>query len=268
MKEPFSKKDQLILNWGDDEVHTSRWFDKYNITNQSVSQFLSKQLLRRLGGGAYVKGKDKLNWQAAISTAQNELNLPIHVGGHSALNLLGLNHYLNFKEKPPIYVIARERIRTPIWLKQNDWGVEFQFKTSKLFRNNHRSTTKSATNSVVGLEVFKNSKFKIKISSRERAIMELIDNLDLSESFDTLEKSFEGLTNIRSDLTQKLLETCNSIKVKRVFLFMATRLELPVIKKLKLNKINLGSGKRVIVKNGQLDKKFSITIPYQPHRNG
>ncbi len=113
----------------------------------------------------------------------------------------------------------------------------------------------------MGLETFKKSKFKITISSRERAIMEMMDSLDLSESFETLEQYFEGLTNIRSELTQKLLNMCNSVKVKRIFLYVATRLNLPVARKLEWKKINLGREKRVVVRNGKLDKTFNITVP-------
>ena len=32
-------------------------------------------------------------------------------------------------------------------------------------------------------------------------------------------------------------------------------------KELRIEKINLGSGKRVIVQNGVLDKKYHITVP-------
>jgi len=42
---------------------------------------------------------------------------------------------------------------------------------------------------------------------------------------------------------------------------MAENNELPWYKKLNLGEIDLGSGKRVIVKNGKLDNAFKITIP-------
>ena len=89
--------------------------------------------------------------------------------------------------------MARERIRTPIWLERNDWGVEFRVKVSTIFAGE------------IGLNDFKRSKFAIKISSRERAIMEMIDTLDLRWSFETLEQYFEGLINIRANITQSLL---------------------------------------------------------------
>lgn len=249
MNESKSKQSQLFLNWSDNEVHTLNWFNSLQISNQLVHKYLNSGLIKKLGGGAYVKAKDKLDWQAAISTVQTELNLPIHVGGRSVFDLLGASQYLSRGKRPTVFVIIREKVRVPIWLKQNDWGVEFHFKTSRLFEDD------------LGFEVFKKSKFEITISSRERAIMEVIDTMDLSKTFETLEQYFEGLTNIRSELTQKLLETCNSVKVKRVFLYMVTKLDLPVSRKIDKKRIDLGSGKRAIVKNGVLDKTFNITVP-------
>ena len=51
------------------------------------------------------------------------------------------------------------------------------------------------------------------------------------------------------------------MKVKRLFLFMAETHELPWYEKLKVSEIDLGSGKRTIVKNGKLNNKFKITVP-------
>jgi hypothetical protein len=49
--------------------------------------------------------------------------------------------------------------------------------------------------------------------------------------------------------------------VNRLFLFMAEKHEHPWIEELALSDINLGSGKRVIIKNGALNKKYQITVP-------
>ena len=46
-----------------------------------------------------------------------------------------------------------------------------------------------------------------------------------------------------------------------MFLYMANKLNLPVLKKLNEKRIDLGSGKRIIAINGQLDKRFAITVP-------
>ena len=152
-------------------------------------------------------------------------------------------------KKAPVYIVKREKTRVPIWLKNNNWGVVFYFKNSSLFPSD------------LGLMKYNQSKFHFILSSRERAIMEMIHHLDLKDSFETLERYFEGLLNLRGSLVQKLLEDCSSIKVKRVFLYMADKLELSLMKHLNARRIQLGRGKRVISENGKLDKIYNITVP-------
>ena len=60
---------------------------------------------------------------------------------------------------------------------------------------------------------------------------------------------------------QRLLEECRSVKVKRLFLFMAEKAHHAWFEALDLDKVDLGSGKRVIAKGGVYDKKYQITIP-------
>ena len=242
-------KDRLFLNWKDEAVHTYSWFKSHDISPPSIQQCLKNKLIKKLGGGAYIKAKDKLNWQSALFTVQKELQLSFHVAGQTALEMQGSGHFVKIGKKAPVYIVKREKARVPIWLKTNNWGVVFHFKTSSLFPSD------------LGLIKYNRSKFRFILSSRERAIMEMINQLNLQDSFETLERYFEGLLNLRDSLVQKLLENCSSIKVKRVFLYMADKLELPLIKHLHIRRIQLGLGKRVVSKNGKLDKTYNITVP-------
>ena len=79
----------------------------------------------------------------------------------------------------------------------------------------------------------------------------------LQETFELM----EGLNNMRPALTQQLLETCRSVKVKRLFLFMADKAGHDWLSYLNLEKIDLGSGKRSIVKDGVYVPRYQITIP-------
>ena len=242
-------KDRLFLNWQDEAVHTHSWFESHGISHQAVHQCLKNKLIKKLGGGAYIKANDGLNWQAAIFTAQKELQLPFHVAGQTALELQGLGHFVKIGKKAPVYIVKRDNMRVPIWLKNNNWRVVFHFRASSLFSAD------------LGLMKYNRSKFHFTLSSRERAIMEMINRLDLRDSFETLERYFESLLNLRGSLVQTLLENCSSIKVKRVFLYMVDKLKLPVMRHLNTRRIQLGHGKRVISENGQLDKTYNITVP-------
>jgi hypothetical protein len=80
---------------------------------------------------------------------------------------------------------------------------------------------------------------------------------DLVECYQLL----EGLTNLRPKHLQEILQQCTSIKVKRLFFYMAKKAGHQWFKYLNLKEINLGKGKRSLVKGGVYNAEFQITIP-------
>jgi hypothetical protein len=71
----------------------------------------------------------------------------------------------------------------------------------------------------------------------------------------------EGLTNLRPKKIQELLEQCSSIKVKRLFLYMAEKAGHQWMQFLNVPKLNLGKGARTIVRGGVYVSKYDISIP-------
>lgn len=71
----------------------------------------------------------------------------------------------------------------------------------------------------------------------------------------------ESLLTLRPALVQKLLEACRSVKVKRLFMYMAERGSLSWVEQLDLTKVDLGRGDRTVVEGGRLDPKYRITVP-------
>jgi hypothetical protein len=71
----------------------------------------------------------------------------------------------------------------------------------------------------------------------------------------------EGLTTIRPAAVQELLENCKSVKVKRLFLFLAEKAEHSWFKYIDTQKIDLGSGKRSLAKDGVLVSKYQLVVP-------
>ncbi|HMQ05622.1 MAG TPA: type IV toxin-antitoxin system AbiEi family antitoxin domain-containing protein, partial [Pyrinomonadaceae bacterium] len=63
------------------------------------------------------------------------------------------------------------------------------------------------------------------------------------------------------DQVQSLLEKSTSIKVNRLFLYLAEKAGHRWFNQLKPELVNLGSGKRSIVKRGIYVDKYQITVP-------
>jgi hypothetical protein len=73
----------------------------------------------------------------------------------------------------------------------------------------------------------------------------------------------EGLTTLRPKILQPLLEKCSSIKVKRLFLYLASRAGHDWFKRLDPSKLELGSGDRTITKGGVYVAQYGITVPQE-----
>jgi hypothetical protein len=71
----------------------------------------------------------------------------------------------------------------------------------------------------------------------------------------------EMLNTLRPNVVQALLEQNISVKIKRLFLYMAEKAGHDWFKTLDLSQISLGSGKRLIAKNGLYNNKYQITVP-------
>jgi hypothetical protein len=71
----------------------------------------------------------------------------------------------------------------------------------------------------------------------------------------------EMLTTLRPQLVQQLLEQCASLKVKRLFMYMADKSQHQWFHALDKSVIYLGDGKRSFARNGVYISNYMITIP-------
>ena len=108
---------------------------------------------------------------------------------------------------------------------------------------------------------FGDGNWPILLSARERAILELVDELPDKETFHQADVLMEGLVNLSPRRMSRCLRQCRSVKVKRLFLWFAERHGQVWLDHLDRGGIDLGSGKRLLVRGGRLDRKNQITVP-------
>lgn len=249
----MSKINQILAQWTPRDVHTLRWFKHFEVEQRLAFQYAQSGTLRKIGEGVFVRPNDELYWPAAVRAMQEELGLNLHVSGLTALSLQGLSHQV--LAGGVIELTTYSRATLPAWVRKNDWGVAFRLKQSRMFKT---------PLSFIGQDM---KDLVIRVSPRELAFLEYIVVSDLTYSFSSLEDQLVSLRTMQSTVLQKLLEECSSVKVKRVFLYLSRELEMPYYKKLDLTRMNLGSGKRVVVEGGQLDPDFQITVPRKTEEN-
>lgn len=236
----------------------AHWLADHGYSRQLVYKYVQSNWLVSLGRGVYSRPQASVNWQGLLLGMQNFAGLTFHVGSVSALNVQGYAHYLPLGSDSTsggnvIHLWGQGKV--PAWVKVVALSEVLEFHTLKLF---------DESVSDIGFESVSSGvrDLPLRIASPERAILEVLyDVRDDVHSFSHAFELFEGLTSLKPKQMNELLQHCRSIKVKRLFLYMADQFSYPWIKRLQKDRLDLGSGKRVIVKGGKLDKQYLITVP-------
>ena len=243
-----SKINRLLSSQPRGVVLLSSWLVSQGYSSDLQKRYRKSGWLESIGTGAMIRTGDEVGYEGALYALQQQLGMSIHLGGRSAMSMLGKAHYLELSPKK-VVLFGGHSEKLPVWFKNYDWDLKVKYYQSNFLP------------SELGLTEVELKTFTIKISGAIRALMECLHlspkNQELSECYELM----ENLTTVRPDHVQALLEACNSVKVKRLFIYMAEKAQHTWVPYLDLNKVDFGSGKRSIVKNGAYVSKYQITVP-------
>lgn len=245
-----TKLNKLLNNWPRGAVYASSWLHKQGFGYDLLRRYRKSNWVYSIGDNAIARSGDKVDWKGGLYALQRQLEFPIHIGGKTALGLLGYSHYVSPKQMM-VTLYGLPGVRLPVWFKEYDWGTDIEFVTTKLFPAKENR----------GLQNYQSGELSLTISSSERAIMEVFHLVPQMQSLDEAKYLMENLATLRPALVQTLLKNCHSIKVRRLFMFLAEECNHAWVKKLDVSGINFGRGNRVIVKGGYLDPKYKIMVP-------
>lgn len=254
-----TKINQLLTQWPAGMVAVQPWLTQRGFYQQLVTGYIHSGWLVRVGRGAFARAGDKFDWTGGLHALQRQMELSIHAGGETALQLQGYGHFLPLGVAP-LWLFGQPGEKLPAWFKQYDWGREVRYFTTSVL-----GVGKDAQ---LGLTDFliKDS-YTVRISAPERAILEVLYHVQNGEGFERARLLMEGLTTLRPALVSKLLAASDSVKVNRLFMYLAENEGHAWIKRLDLSSVDFGSGKRVIVKGGYLDSKYQITVPERENKD-
>ncbi|MGI8811273.1 MAG: type IV toxin-antitoxin system AbiEi family antitoxin [Pyrinomonadaceae bacterium] len=250
-----TKINQLLESNPSGVVLQSSWLSKKGYSHDLQKRYRNSKWLESIGTGAMKRIGDEITYAGAIYSLQEQSSLSVHPGGRTALSLLGKAHYLEMATKR-VMVFGGKDEKLPTWFVKYDWGVTVDYYQSSFLPPD------------VGMSKADLTNFSIKVSGPARSILECLylapERQDLMECYELM----EGLNNLRPDQVQSLLEECQSIKVKRLFLYMAEKAGHRWFLSLNPDKIGLGHGKRSVVKDGVYVDKYQITVPRELEKNG
>ncbi len=230
---------------------TLKWFRMHGGYQQLIDAYQNSSWVTRIGSGAYIQYGDSVDWKGGLFAVQTQLNLPVHAGGRTALELAGFGHNIQMGKSSTVDLFKSGKTRLPAWFTEHSWADRLNIRSLNIFKKFPNTE----------LMKFSMGSYHIIISSPERAMIEMCALVPNYHSFEDTGHFMESLLSLRSDRVQDLLEICDSKKAKRLFLYLADVNNMPWFHKLNIGSVNLGSGKRVIAENGTFNKKYQITVP-------
>jgi hypothetical protein len=245
-----NKLNHLLSSWRENAIVTTKWLLQQGYSNQLLKKYCDNGWISKVGQGAYTKFHFRASWVGAIYALIHDLQLPVHLGGPTALELQGMGHNITFNfEQGSFYLFNNSRTKRnlPRWFREN-----FQnhiYAQYHLFKHEQNLETQSIEN------------LKLLVSSPEQAALELLALTPHAFDYEHAAHLIENLHFLRPELLQKLLQECTTIKVKRLFLYLAEKYQLPCFAHLKINQLDLGKGKRVIGLGGEYISTYQISVP-------
>lgn len=248
-----NKLNHMVLSMPYCSVITSEWLHEHGISSKLAWWYVKSGWLERISDKAYKKPHENILWTGVVSALQLQLKKPIHISGKSALELTGKARYLPMNNRISIDLATEEKVTLPTWLKSKNISANnIEIHQNKLLNGNIYEEF------LIQREI---NGQDITLACAELAILEILILVTNKQDFIEAAELMEGLPYLRVNKVQLLLEKCTSIKAKRLYLYLAAKNNHGWFKKLNLEKIDLGKGKRMIIKGGVYDAEFQITVP-------
>lgn len=216
---------------------------KLGYTKQLFYKYVKSGWLEKLGHGVYKKSNEILYPMRIIWALQNHLQKKqVYISLYSALSDAGIVHNLRYKER--LYI----SMHNPCF--KDRWVLNYQdikWYKINLFTN-------------AELHIVENDK-GVRSAAPERALIELVSLLPKKADFEEICNLLTIATTLRAKVIQELLENCTDFKTKRLFLFIAKKIDAPWLNRLSIGNIDLGKGRKQIGSGGIIDKDFNIILP-------
>ena len=259
-----NKLNLLLASLGDSDLVSSRWLQAHGYSRSLVARYVSSGWLVSPARGVYLRKGGRLQWQGVLRSLQQREGLPLYIGGRFALEMHGHEHYLRLGEAATVTLYGE--VRPPGWLGQLALPERFMFCGRPPFEWPLPRFTVETPDNVLrdqGLERHEvlSGLEPIVCSTPERAILELCDGPTGAGLVYEADSIMQSLATLRPRRVAELLRHCRSIKAKRLFLALADRYQHAWLRRIPLDGVDLGSGKRVLVPGGRLHPTYQITLP-------
>lgn len=238
-------------------VADAHWLDSQGISRFLTRKYVESGWLERLERGVFRRPAPQpapLDWRTCLLSLQHIMSYKIHAGGITALGEQGYRHYLPLGTPAPVWLYGDD---IPSWVPRLKLDAPLITRSTSLFTDPDLGLTENKSASALTTPWG----WALRMSSPERALLEVLDELPAHESFHNLDMVFEGLATLSPRRLTALLQSCRKIKVRRLFFVFADRHKHSWRERLNPDDFKLGTGDRALVKGGKIHPRYRIMVP-------
>jgi hypothetical protein len=191
--------------------------------------------LRRLARGVYCRPGETLSLNPSLVVLQQQI-AGLHVGGKTALEWYGVRQYVS--QQAALHLYGWVSARLPGWFVQHFPG---EYHRKRLFDEKPEQ--------MFGVGLFENREGTPQVSTPERALLELLDEIGVRQPLQEAREITESTYNFRADVLTDLLKRCTSVKTVRLCLQLGRELSLPWAGKLDATALPKGGDRPWISKS-------------------
>lgn len=191
--------------------------------------------LKRLARGVYCRPGEELSLYPSLVVLEKQI-AGLHVGGKTALEWYGVRQYVS--QRAVLHLYGWAAARFPNWFGQH-FPAEYHRK--RLFNEKPEK--------MLGVGRFENRDNAPLVSTPERALLELLDEVGVRQPLQEAREIAEGTYSLRAEVLMDLLKRCTSVKTVRLCLTLGRELSLPWAGKLDAAALPTGSRRPWISKS-------------------
>lgn len=241
-----NKINSLLSNSMDGGLFFSSYLKEKGYSDQLLEKYRSSGWLVPLAKGVMYRPSNKLSAVKGVASYYQQVCKSCRIAAHSALETYGYNHFVPMGK--PVLMLTGVGVSKPKWMDSSLFDMTIKSFTTSTFQK-----TIQTDKTVEGVNV--------QVSVPEQAFLECLLMAGKEYTYMDLYYIMEQLTTLRAETVQTLLESTKSLRVKRMFLYMAEKAGHYWFGQLDLRKIELGTSKLQLVKDGVYVSKYRITVP-------
>lgn len=197
---------------------TSAQLGEMGISADLTVHYARSGWLHRLARGIYCKPGETLHLHPSVLVLQRQVT-GLHVGGKTALEWYGVRQYV--PQQAVLHLYGWATAHLPDWFTR---VFPSEYHRKRLFDETPER--------MLGVSPFENRENAPLVSTPERALLELLDEVGVRQALHEATEIAEGTYTLRAEALIDLLKQCKRVKAVRLCLALGRELSLPWFDKL------------------------------------